>query len=139
MAVRRARAQAPKGRLKRGIQYLTREYDLYLMLIPMILFYILFSYSTAVGKVSTNLILLPESHIVLIKKAVILRKIIPASKIRRKSKEMIRQPTNSFVVNEIMFFTVKTSHMRSAYPMSSKTSKPTCNLGSTKIKNLQSY
>ncbi len=43
MAVRRARAQAPKGRLKRGIQYLTREYDLYLMLIPMILFYILFS------------------------------------------------------------------------------------------------
>ena len=26
-----------------------------------------------------------------------------------------------------------------SYPKSSKTSKPTCNLGSTKIKNLQSY
>ncbi len=51
MAVRQARAPAPKGRLKRGIQYLVREYDLYLMLIPMLLFYILFAYKPMTGLV----------------------------------------------------------------------------------------
>lgn len=51
MAVRQARAPALKGRLKRGIQYLVREYDLYLMLIPMLLFYILFAYKPMTGLV----------------------------------------------------------------------------------------